>query len=177
MPSKVKGPNKSADSSLGLLDADAMKNMSAFSDYDVTKENVQPATDISLGQYLQPGGEESLASQPLSDSEEENSQEGDAAGAGGEGGFSWEQVVQANTAEEAQPFSLSPGVPSSCVDDWHPGGFQDPSFCSGKFSARSTSFGGLSSTSNTRDENFSDFSKIPSFQVRTDPVFCVDSLL
>ena len=170
MPSKVKGPNKSADSSLGLLDADAMKNMSAFSDYDVTKENVQPATDISLGQYLQPGVEDSLASQPLSDSEEENSQEGDAAGGGG---FSWEQVVQANTAEEAQPFSLSPGVPSSCVDDWHPGGFQDPSFCSGKFSARSTSFGGLSSTSNTRDENFSDFSKIPSFQVRTDPV--VDS--
>ena len=66
MPSKVKGPNKSADSSLGLLDADAMKNMSAFSDYDVTKENVQPATDISLGQYLQPGGEERLAQRGVS---------------------------------------------------------------------------------------------------------------
>ena len=42
---------------------------------------------------------------------------------------------------------------------------QDPSFCSGKFSARSTSFGSHGLSNNTRDENFSDFSKIPSFQV------------
>ena len=59
----------------------------------MSKENLQPVNNISLGQYLQPGGlEESLASQPLSDSEEEEEGEG--------GGFSWDQVVQANTAEE-----------------------------------------------------------------------------
>ena len=59
----------------------------------MSKENLQPVNNISLGQYLQPGGlEESLASQPLSDSEEEEEEEG--------GGFSWDQVVQANTAEE-----------------------------------------------------------------------------
>ena len=58
----------------------------------MSKENLQPVNNISLGQYLQPGGlEESLASQPLSDSEEEEE---------GGGGFSWDQVVQANTAEE-----------------------------------------------------------------------------
>ena len=60
---------------------------------------------------------------------------------------------------------LSQSVQDSCVDDWQ--AYQDPSFCSGKFSARSTSFGGLS---NTRDENFSDFSKVPSFQVRSELV-------
>ena len=136
----------------------------------MTKENLEPAPNISLGQYLQPGGEESLASQPLSDSEEE-----DGAGAvGGEAsGFNWDQVVQANNADNST--SLQLGVTSSCVDDWHPGGFQDPSFCSGKFSARSTSFGGLNQTSNTRDENFSDFSKVPSFQVKSDSVFAVAS--
>ena len=58
---------------------------------------------------------------------------------------------------------LSQSVQDSGVDDWQ--AYQDPSFCSGKFSARSTSFGGLS---NTRDENFSDFSKVPSFQVRSE---------
>ena len=48
---------------------------------------------MSLGQYLQPGGmEESLASQPLSDSEEEEAGERSV-------GFSWDQVVQANTGE------------------------------------------------------------------------------
>ena len=54
---------------------------------------------MSLGQYLQPGGlQESLASQPLSDSEEE--QEVGVEAAEGSGGFSWDQVVQANTGEE-----------------------------------------------------------------------------
>ena len=55
---------------------------------------------MSLGQYLQPGGlQESLASQPLSDSEEEQEEVGVEA-AEGSGGFSWDQVVQANTGEE-----------------------------------------------------------------------------
>ena len=54
---------------------------------------------MSLGQYLQPGGlQESLASQPLSDSEEE--EEAGLEAAEGSGGFSWDQVVQANTGEE-----------------------------------------------------------------------------
>jgi len=40
----------------------------------------------------------------------------------------------------------------------------DPSFCSGKMSSRSTSIGGGDNTGNTRDENFSDFTKPASFQ-------------
>lgn len=54
-----------------------------------------------------------------------------------------------------------PPVEDVVEDEWHQDP-PDPSFCSGKFSARSTSFGGMN---NTRDENFSDFSKVPSFQV------------
>lgn len=65
---------------------------------------------MSLGQYLQPGGmEESLASQPLSDSEEE--EEGAVVEAGERSvGFSWDQVVQANTGElpPLQQVSWSP---------------------------------------------------------------------
>ena len=65
----------------------------------MSKENLQPVNNISLGQYLQPGGlEESLASQPLSDSEEE--EEAGLAVEERSGGFSWDQVVQANTGEE-----------------------------------------------------------------------------
>ena len=56
---------------------------------------------------------------------------------------------------------LSPDL-STLSDSWNQQP-QDPSFCSGKFSARSTSFGGVN---NTRDENFSDFATVPSFQVR-----------
>ena len=53
---RVPNPNNnSMDSSLGLLNADALKNLSALSDGDVSKENVDP-TNISLGMYLQPAG-------------------------------------------------------------------------------------------------------------------------
>ena len=101
-------------------------------------------------------------------------------------GFSWDKVAQANTAEESMSkflqqvrklnltcrkycleififvFTQSTTNPEQyCEDEWHQD-FPDPSFCSGKFSARSTSFGGMS---NTRDENFSDYSKVPSIQV------------
>ena len=60
--------------------------------------------------------------------------------------------------------TLLPPADSASDEEWqHPEQeYIDPSFCSGKFSARSTSFGGMN---NTRDENFSDFSKVPSFQV------------
>ena len=67
------------DSSLGLLNADALKNLSALSDGDVSKENVDP-TNISLGMYLQPAAvsdppaleeDVSVLSQPLSDSDDE----------------------------------------------------------------------------------------------------------
>ena len=54
--------------------------------------------------------EESLASQPLSDSEEE-----EEAGVGVEersGGFSWDQVVQANTGEEPALQQVSSVYPS-----------------------------------------------------------------
>merc|ERR1719210_1162085 len=80
-------------------------------------------------------------------------------------GFSWDKVVKANTADDS---SVSQAMhqedfhhqEQECQDEWHQE-VPDPSFCSGKFSARSTSFGGMN---NTREENFSDFSKIPSFQ-------------
>ena len=59
---------------------------------------------MSLGQYLQPGGiEESLASQPLSDSEEEEERETGVEAGEGSGGFSWDQVVQANTGDQPLP--------------------------------------------------------------------------
>ena len=68
----VRGNNESLDSSLGLLNADALKNVSAFSEFDVSKENSDPGGDMSLGRYLQPAqGDESVRSQPLSDSDEE----------------------------------------------------------------------------------------------------------
>ena len=67
--------NNSLDSSLGILNADELKN--TFSDCDVTKENISPS-NVSLGRYLQPLStrshvhpDSSLGSQPLSDSEEE----------------------------------------------------------------------------------------------------------
>ena len=108
---KTDGGNKTGDSSLGLLDADAIKNISAFSDYDLSKENLQPTNNMSLGQYLQPGGmEESLASQPLSDSEEE--EEAGVAVEERSGGFSWDQVVQANTGEEPALQQVSSVYPS-----------------------------------------------------------------
>ena len=57
---------------MGLLNADALKNVSAFSEFDVSKENSDPSGDMSLGRYLQPAeGDESVCSQPLSDSDEE----------------------------------------------------------------------------------------------------------
>ena len=63
---------------MGLLNADALKNVSAFSEFDVSKENSDPGGDMSLGRYLQPAQgdaaeeeEDSVCSQPLSDSEEE----------------------------------------------------------------------------------------------------------
>lgn len=60
---------------MGLLNADALKNVSAFSEFDVSKENSDPGGDMSLGRYLQPAradqGDESVCSQPLSDSDEE----------------------------------------------------------------------------------------------------------
>ena len=53
-----------------------MKNVSAFSEFDVSKENSDPGGDMSLGRYLQPAlGDESVCSQPLSDSEEEEEEE------------------------------------------------------------------------------------------------------
>ena len=71
--------NESLDSSLGLLNADALKNVSAFSEFDVSKENSDPGGDMSLGRYLQPAhadaADESVCSQPLSDSEDEEEQE------------------------------------------------------------------------------------------------------
>ena len=93
----------------------------------------------------------------------------------------WEKLLAKADAE----------VPPDSFCQENPSGsnfYQDPSFCSGKFSARfnlnleifweqshikahfemnsfrSTSFGG-STVGSTRDENFSDFSKPPSFQV------------
>ena len=86
----------------------------------------------------------------------------------------WEKLLA--KAEAEAPDSFCQENPSSANF------YQDPSFCSGKISARflfnccaamsfceinflrSTSYGG-STVGSTRDENFSDFSKPPSFQV------------
>ena len=89
----------------------------------------------------------------------------------------WEKLLA--KAEADAPDSFCQENPSSSNF------YQDPSFCSGKISARfspncmlnlkfifclqtnflrSTSYGG-STVGSTRDENFSDFSKPPSFQV------------
>ena len=88
----------SLDSSLGLL-----KNVSTLSEFDATKENVDPG-DVSLGRYLQPavGVDESVCSQPLSDSEEDENDGCSAPAAimeASASGFSWDKVVQANTQE------------------------------------------------------------------------------
>ena len=88
----------SLDSSLGLL-----KNVSTLSDFDATKENMDPG-DVSLGRYLQPavGVDESVCSQPLSDSEEDESDGCSAPTAimeASASGFSWDKVVLANTQE------------------------------------------------------------------------------
>eukprot|EP00092_Neocalanus_flemingeri_P012290 GFUD01013248.1.p1 GENE.GFUD01013248.1~~GFUD01013248.1.p1 ORF type:complete len:464 (-),score=145.93 GFUD01013248.1:127-1518(-) len=76
-------------------------------------------------------------------------------------GFPWDKLVQGDESQDISSLQkhLSPDL-STQSDSWHQDP-QDPSFCSGKFSARSTSFGGVN---NTRDENFSDFDKVPSFQ-------------
>ena len=88
----------SLDSSLGLL-----KNVSTLSEFDATKENMDPG-DVSLGRYLQPavGVDESVCSQPLSDSEEEENDGCSAPVAimeASASGFSWDKVVLANTQE------------------------------------------------------------------------------
>ena len=88
----------SLDSSLGLL-----KNVSTLSEFDATKENMDPG-DVSLGRYLQPavGVDESVCSQPLSDSEEDESDGCSAPTAimeASASGFSWDKVVLANTQE------------------------------------------------------------------------------
>ena len=67
--------------------------------------------------------------------------------------FPWDDVIADNQVCNNNISKVVPGI-------WNK--TYDPSFCSGKFSARSTSFGG---EYNTRDENFSDFGTIPSFQV------------
>ena len=67
--------------------------------------------------------------------------------------FPWDDVIADNQVSNNNISNVVPGI-------WNK--TYDPSFCSGKFSARSTSFGG---EYNTRDENFSDFGTIPSFQV------------
>jgi len=190
--------NNSLDSSLGLLNNDALKNISRFSECDATKENVEPSNpNISLGKYLQAAqgeDDQSILSQPLSDSEDEQevpvlsttnksdsfkflcpepypfppaqSKGPQSLEESSFNGFSWDKVAQANTAEDSvsrilqQAQSVTQAQDQDCEDEWHQD-FPDPSFCSGKFSARSTSFGGMS---NTRDENFSDYSKVPSIQ-------------
>ena len=84
----------SLDSSLGLL-----KNVSTLSEFDATKENVDPG-DVSLGRYLQPAV--GVCSQPLSDSEEDENDGCSAPAAimeASASGFSWDKVVQANTQE------------------------------------------------------------------------------
>ena len=84
----------SLDSSLGLL-----KNVSTLSEFDATKENVDPG-DVSLGRYLQPAV--GVCSQPLSDSEEDESDGCSAPTAimeASASGFSWDKVVLANTQE------------------------------------------------------------------------------
>ena len=60
--------------------------------------------DVSLGRYLQPavGVDESVCSQPLSDSEEDESDGCSAPTAimeASASGFSWDKVVLANTQE------------------------------------------------------------------------------
>jgi len=77
------------------------------------------------------------------------------------GGFPWDKIVKGETSQDISSLQkqLSPDL-STLSDSWHQDP-QDPSFCSGKFSARSTSFGG---ENNTRDENFSDFIQVSSFQ-------------
>ena len=95
----------SLDSSLGLL-----KNVSTLSEFDATKENMDPG-DVSLGRYLQPavGVDESVCSQPLSDSEEDESDGCSAPTAimeASASGFSWDKVVLANTQE------TEPHIPS-----------------------------------------------------------------
>ena len=59
--------------------------------------------------------EESLASQPLSDSEEE--EEAGLAVEERSGGFSWDQVVQANTGEEPALQQVSSVYLSSAQTD------------------------------------------------------------
>ena len=94
-----------------------------------------------------------------------------ASSSGGEdagaAGFPWDRLLG---REGAPPPEEAPRPPPP--DSF----YQDPSFCSGKFSARSTSFGGSVAGSTreaamaaTRDENFSDFSKPASFQVAAPP--------
>lgn len=128
------------DSSLGLLNADALKNLSALSDGDVSKENVDP-TNISLGMYLQPAAvsdppaleeDVSVLSQPLSDSDDEEDipapptkgdneesfqfqtpfpvppqpnhpDQAEDSPRLDESSFRWDQVAQANTAEQSLP--------------------------------------------------------------------------
>lgn len=110
--------------------------------------------DVSLGRYLQPDTSlGSLASQPLQEEEERvEVEEEEYPSPLEQSVFPWDKLVQ------------SAGLPLQDkvnISEWQG---QDPSFCSGKFSARSTSFGSHGFVNNTRDENFSDFSKIPSFQ-------------
>ena len=104
----------SLDSSLGLL-----KNVSTLSEFDATKENMDPG-DVSLGRYLQPavGVDESVCSQPLSDSEEDESDGCSAPTAimeASASGFSWDKVVLANTQEtEAHIPSVRQSFNSYC---------------------------------------------------------------
>jgi len=69
------------------------------------------------------------------------------------------------TAASEAPFQdMSHLLRAKDVDVTNIGDPLDPSFCSGKMSGRSTSIGGGDSSANTRDENFSDFTKPASFQ-------------
>ena len=211
MPSKksLLTPDQSADSSLGLLPAEAVSEIDTSTTTLGMEDNTTSTLDnmvnnISLGRYLQPATiSQSL---PLSDSEEENVEQPSYQGsppkfvapnpnpnpfanpvesisllasnqekksspawdriANNSVGefdsseiFPWDKIVQGK-GDQSKNISHIQRPPLPDIS-WQQQ--QDPSFCSGKFSARSTSFGG---DNNTRDENFSDFGTIPSFQVR-----------
>ena len=100
---KIKGTNRSLDSSLGLLKGDAWTE---DLDFETTKENLEP--NISLGRYLQPAGQESpaaagefstsLSSQPLSDSEDED------------------ELPTVPAAIESQSFEFQPPAPVQTIN-------------------------------------------------------------